>query len=188
VLDPPERARVEIAARTLFGMLGDRLVVSLPGDGHVLFYHERADELERVPFAESELGRWTFCDSPEGLFELIGGRPPWPGGGPPDDLESRTRVSERRDHGRIVQYRVQLATTGQSFALRLRDGALECFEWWVDGTLRLEVRYDRWRALETERQPARLRLRVPQDGVVVEVTLEDLMPRRDLSAADFEVY
>src|SRR5262245_61952713 len=78
-VDAPHRAKIELVARALFGMVGERVVLSLPGDGNVLYYRERGDQLDRYPFSQSELARWTGCDSPVQLFALVEGRPPWPG-------------------------------------------------------------------------------------------------------------
>ena len=187
-VDAPRRARVELVARALFGMVGERVVLSLPGDGNVLYYRERGDQLERMPFSQSDLARWTGCDSPVQLFSLVEGRPPWPGGDPPGDLEGRTRVMERGESGRKVRYRVQLPESKDEFDLQLRDGELESLRWSHQGATRLEVRYDRWVWLETRRQPTRMRLSSPQEHVQAEFTLDRVQSKPDFSASDFEVY
>ena len=56
-VDLPARLRVEVRSRALFGLVGDRLVVALPGDGNVLLYRAGTDHLERMSFGASVLAR-----------------------------------------------------------------------------------------------------------------------------------
>ena len=90
VVDLPDRLRVELRSRALFGMVGERLVVAVPGDGHLLMYRARADALERAPFSDSELAHFLPTGSLQELHALVTGRPPWPGGHAPEDLAART--------------------------------------------------------------------------------------------------
>ncbi|UCE03808.1 MAG: hypothetical protein JSW67_06370 [Candidatus Latescibacterota bacterium] len=184
-VDPPQRARVEIVSKALFGMVGERVVVSLPGDGHVLFYRERSDMLERLPFAESRLADLVPGRSMRGLFALTAGSPPWPRGTPPSDLAQRLRVVAEEDDGAKLDFEVRLEEA-QLFRIRLQRQRVERFEWWVGGVRRLEVRYDRWRPLAVGEQPGRLRVR--GTDLEAEVVLDRVEPRSDFTARDFEVY
>jgi len=188
VVDLPERLRVELRSRALFGMVGERLVLSLPGDGHLLMYRARADALERSPFADSELARYLPTGSLAELHALVTGRPPWPQGRPPEDLAARTRLVGRSEDGRNLEFRVQLSSPQAVFELRLRDGVLEQWGWEGAEGRRLVVRYDRWRRWGELELPGRLRLQAPREGMEGEILLEAIEARDGLAAADFEVY
>jgi hypothetical protein len=167
-------------------MVGERVAVSLPGDGHVLFYRKRSDMLERLPFAESRLADLVPGRSMSGLFALTAGRPPWPRGKPPSDLAQRVRVVGEEDGGAKLDYEIRLEDATQVFRFRLQRERMERFEWWVRGVRQLEVRYDRWRALALGEQPGRLRVRGPD--LEAEVVLDRVEPRSDFTDRDFEVY
>jgi len=188
VLDPPRRARVEVRSGALFGMVGERVVLSLPGDEHVLIYRERSDALERVPYEASALAELTLSGQPRDLFELIRGRLPWPGGSPPAGWESRARLVESADAGRTLAFRVPLGQAQQAFVLRLRDGILERFELWEGRTQRLQIEYDRWRTAAEDMQPMRIRLKAAQVDVEAEFVIDSLEPREAFTERDFEVY
>lgn len=188
MLDPPARARVEVRSGALFGMVGERVVVSLPGDEHVLIYRERSDALERIFYPESALAELTLSGEPRDLFELVRGRAPWPRGLPPADWEARTRLVESSNHGRTLGFRVLLDEANRSFVLRLRDDVLERFELWDGGTRRLQVRYARWRPAGDRLQPMEIRIQAAQLDVKAEFALDSLEPKEGFSEQDFEVY
>lgn len=188
VVAPPRRARVEIRSGALFGMVGERVVVSLPGDEHVLLYRERTNELERLPFGESALADLTPSGQLGDLFELVRGRPPWPGGAPPEGWRTQARLVESQDGGRRLAFRVALENGRQSFVVRLRDGVLERLEIWDGGAARLEVEYRSWRTLGGVSQPTQIRLKSTQLNVNAEFTLEQLDSRESFTSTDFEVY
>lgn len=187
-VDLPARLRVELRARALFGLLGERLVLSLPGDGHLLLYRARTDRLERVPFVDSEVARLLPTGAPEELHALLTGCPPWPLGKTPADLAARVRLVRRSDDGEALEFRVQLPETGAVFELRLRGAGLEFSAWEASGGGRVEIRYDRWMELKDWRQPGRLRLRAPREGLEGEIRLEQVEGRSGFGPADFEVY
>ena len=188
VLDPPERARVEVRASALFGMVGERVVVSIPGDAHVLIYRQRSDVLERIAFRESGLAQLTLNGAPRDLFELVRGRPPWPGGSPPRHWADRARLVERADGGRSLGFRIELDDAHGAFVLRLRDGVLERLEFWTGPTRRLQIDYDRWTRLGDRTQPMQIRVQAPQLDVKAEFEIDSLTPVEDFSERDFEVY
>lgn len=188
VVAPPSRARVEIRSGALFGMVGERVVVSLPGDEHVLVYRERTDELERLPFAESALADLTPSGQIGDLFELMRGRPPWPGGAPPAGWRTQARLVESQDGGRRLAFRVALGDGDAAFVVRLHDGVLERLEIWEGGRAQLEVEYGDWRTLGAASQPTRILLKSSQLDINAEFTLKELDPRESFTSTDFEVY
>jgi hypothetical protein len=188
VLDPPVRARVEVRSGALFGMVGERVVVSLPGDAHVLIYRERSDALERVLYGESALAELTLSGAPRDLFELVRGRPPWPGGSAPVDWEARARLVESSDGGRTLGFRLRLDDGRHAFVLRMRDDVLERFELWEGSARRLEIDYESWRPAGDRMRPMKIRLRAAQLNVKAEFVLESLEPQEGFSERDFEVY
>ena len=188
VMDLPRRLRVEVSSRALFGMVGERVVVSLPGDEHILLYRAREETLEREPFATSSLAQRLPTGALEELHALVTGRPPWPGGRPPADLAARTRVIGRSSDGRQVRYRVQLPDSVSSFELEIQDSVLLRLVWSGRATGPCEVRYDGWRRWGEIEQPSRMRLRAPQEELEVEIRLDEVQARSDFAPTDFEVY
>jgi hypothetical protein len=188
LMEPPARLRVEMRSKALFGMVGERLVVAMPGDGHVLLFRDRQDTLERQTLQESDLGRLLPTGEPGELQALIAGRPPWPGGRVPEDLQGVTRVLQSRDAGRTLQVVVEVPGTDCTFELETRDGRLRRFAWAKPGRERLEVRYERWRTWDGLERPTRLRLEIPGEGLRAEIDLERAEARRGLTERDFEVY
>lgn len=185
-LDPPGRARLEIRASALFGLVGERLVVAMPGDDHVLVYRARGDSLQRLPWRETGLSKLLPAGTPAELHALVAGRLPWPGGRPPSDLAARTRIS--RQKGDFLEYRVQLPDSGCVLEVQLEAGRLKQLGWRSAASGQVVVRYDRWRRVGELPQPARLRLSAPQEGLVAEFALEALRRRDDFTPRDFEVY
>lgn len=185
-LDPPARARLEIRAAALFGLVGERLVVALPGDDHVLVYRAREDSLQRLPWQQTDLARLLPAGTQAEMHALVAGRLPWPGGRPPADLAARTRISRQgRD---LLEYRVQLSAPAGVLEVQVQEGRLSQLVWYGESLGRVVVRYDRWRQFEEQLQPARLRLSAPEEGLEAEFDLETLRRRNDFTARDFEVY
>jgi hypothetical protein len=186
-VDPPRRALAELRTRALFGLVGERIVVSAPGDGWVLFFQERSGTLERVPFAESAVADYSLGGGLEDVLQLLDGRLPWALPVDGDDLARRTRVLDGGRSG--VGYRVELpAERGASrLDLVLQDGRLGRLAWWDGGETRLEVEYDRWAARGGVLRPGRVRLRAPGRGLRGEMSIDRLEPRTAFEAADFEV-
>ncbi len=188
VVDLPRRLRVEVSSRALFGMVGERVVVSLPGDEHLLLYRGREESLEREPFATSALAQRLPTGALEELHALVTGRPPWPGGKPPADLAARTRVIGRSADGRQVRYRVQLPDSASSFELEIQDAMLLRLVWSGGAAGPCEVHYDGWRRWGEVQQPSRMHLRAPQEALEVEIRLDEVQARSDFAPTDFEVY
>ena len=187
-VDPPRRAWLELRARALFGLVGERVVVSLPGDEHLLVYRQRADDLERLALADSPVAFWGLGCGVPGLLALLSGHVPWPDDVPPADLEARARV-QGSGRGDVREYRLRLGPGPRQgdIVLRLAKGELQRLEWWAGGERRLAVQYDRFVSLGASRYPTRVRLQVPGERLRAEIDLERLEPQAGFAARDFEI-
>lgn len=182
--DPPQRAWMQIRTHALFGLVGERVVISLPGDGHVIVFQERADVLERMPFEASkaaDAGPWGGVAE---LQSLLAGRVPWPGGVVP---AGTPRVVAARGGG--VQVSIAVAPPSGPGEVRLRFEAerLRRLEWWRGGRLDLELLYDEHVRLGVGWRPHRVRLRIPSTGLRAEIRFDHLEPRSGFGDRDFEV-
>jgi hypothetical protein len=187
-VDPPRRAWVELRTGVLFGLVAERVVVSLPGDGYLLVYRQRSDDLQRLPYDSSVAAPLAPGSGSTGLLALLAGRVPWPGGKAPSDLGSRCEVSSRPGD-RELACRVPVTAAGREgwFTLRVAAGRLSRLEWWEGGRRRLVVQYDRYVSLGAAWYPSRVRLQAPGEGLRAEVTLERLDARPSFEDRDFEV-
>lgn len=187
-IDSPLRGRWVLESSGMFGMVSERVVVALPGDGWVLTHQKRADALERVPFAESRLRHHLPLQRAADLFALASGLPPWPADSEPGHLETGVRIVAAEKEGQVLTYRLRAAEETSFFLLRLEGETLSSFEWWVEGERYLKIDYDRWQTQGGLTLPSRIRIEAPQSSVIAEVTLDSWQRRDDFTAADFEVY
>jgi hypothetical protein len=188
VLEPPARLRAELRSGALFGMVAEQVVVALPGDGYVLFFRAREDQLERQRLAESQLGRLLPTGSPQELHALLSGRPPWPGGQAPADLSGCTRVLHTHDQGRSLEVVVEVPGGSCVMELETHEGRLQRVAWAQPGQERVEVRYGRWKTWDGMDLPGRMRLEIAGEGLRAEIDLERAESRKGFSDRDFEVY
>jgi hypothetical protein len=177
-LAPPGRAWAEVRTRALFGLVGERVVVSLPGDGHLVSYREREDRIDRIPIDASVAGELTPAGDAASLLAWALGRVAW--GGALDSLLQRA-IGD----GRHAQ--VQWGDADQ-VALELDgDGRLRSLAWRHDGDVRLDLRYERWLRVGEGQVPTRVRARAPAAGVEAWVELEELDERPGFLPAELDV-
>ena len=175
-VDPPHRAWLEIRADAVFGLVGERVVVSLPGDGWVLTYEERADRIERLRFEES----WGMDLAPGGdvqrLLEVATGRLPWPAESP---------LPVPRVEGRRL--RCDLAPAGAPGSLLVEPGTplLRRLEWLRPGLPDLRVEYGPPRPAAAAWVPSRVAGRA--GDIHIEVHLDAVEPRDSFADADFDI-
>jgi hypothetical protein len=175
-VDPPRRVWLELRADALFGLVGERVVVCLPGDGWLVTYEERAQRLERVPFSES----WLADLAPGGdlarLLQLASARLPWPAAAAPP--------APRLDDDRLV---VDLAPTGARGFLRIEPGphVFRRLEWRLDHTQHLEVEYGPAQPCGAGWLPERLRGR--GRDLKVDLRLDRIEPRDGFEPGDFDI-
>lgn len=188
ILEPPEKLRAELLSRALFGMVGEHVVVAMPGDGYVLFFRQHEDTLERQSLGDSELGQLLPTGAPGELQALLTGRPPWPRGQVPADLLRSARVQRSEDGGRSLVVRVAVEGTNCVLFLQTREGRLQGVSWTRPGRGRVEVRYGSWRSWDGMELPGRMKLEIPDEGLEAEIDLEQAEAHEGFSARDFEVY
>src|SRR5262245_37392287 len=130
--DPPGRVRLRLQARALFGLVGERVLVCMPGDGWLLTYEERADRIERVRVDESWLADVAPGGGFERLLEVATARLPWPDSAP---------APAPRPAGDRLE--IDLAPAGSAGTLRVEPGShlLRRLEWRQADRTRLEVEY-----------------------------------------------
>jgi hypothetical protein len=175
-IDPPHRAWLEVRAGAVFGLVGERVVVSLPGDGWVVTYEERADRIERVAFADSRLADAAPGGGLERLLQVATARLPWPVDEPPP--------VPRLDGDRLE---CDLTGAGVPGTLRVEPGGdlLRRLEWRVEGATRLRVEYGEARPCGSGWVPARLRGRA--GDLRVDLRLERVVPRDSFADGDFDL-
>jgi hypothetical protein len=184
---PPARAWLQVRSRALFGMVGERLVVSLPGDGYVLVYEERADRLTRVSFDSSLAALLAVGGGPPALLALARGRIPSHLGGEAE-LQERVRVSpEPRSWQTFTLVPPRESRLAGDFCVEVEQGRMRRFAWLVGGDVRLEVRYEAYRSMGGVFVPSRIRVRAPGARLEGQLELEHLEPRQGFEASDFDV-
>lgn len=157
---PPARVWAEVRSEAVFGLVGDRFVACLPGDGGLLVQEDRADRLERVEFAASWAAGLVPGGSVAALVDWATGRV-----GGPAAAVAGTEV-------RVLQ--------------RDRDGRPRRCEWWTGGERRLAVEYSHWQAVGTAWVPSRLRAQAP-GGFRTDIQLDQIAAQDSFSAADFQI-
>ncbi|MDH3644732.1 MAG: hypothetical protein OES38_21680, partial [Gammaproteobacteria bacterium] len=177
-VEAPTRARLIFESSGAFGLVSERVAVALPGDGWVLTHQKRADQLDRLPFAESRLRQWLPLGQPADVFALMSGLPPWPSTQELGRLLRQARIVRVEKDGRRLTYRLLSIDGNEVYLLRLDDEVLVSFEWSVRGERRLRIEYHEWGTQDGLRRPAVLRIAAPQSSVTAEVTLDDWR-RRD---------
>lgn len=182
---PPERAWLQLRTRALFSLVGARFVTALPGDGFLVTYAERGDDVQRLPFAASVAADLSPGGGPAALLDVAMGRLPQDAWGT-GDIAGRTWVAG--SEGQRF-YRIDAASGGPPGHLHvwLADDTLRKLQWWVGSELRLEVLYDRYEPVGGVRLPTRLQVRAPKARLRARVDLEHLQPRESFAPADFEV-
>lgn len=181
-VEPPRRAWAEVRSSALFGLVGERVVVALPGDGHVIVFQERALRLDRVPFEASVVAGAGPWGGVEELQALLAGQVPWPDGIPPEGAEARIGRSS-------VDVVVPVAPPRGPGEVRLRFEAdrLRRFEWWVEGARALEVTFDDHVHLGAAWRPRRVRLHAGPAGLRADLRFEEFELRAGFTDRDFEV-
>ena len=159
-VQPPARAWAEIQSAAMFGLVGDRVVACLPGDGAVLVQEDRDDRLERLEFSQS----WAADLVPGGTVAAL-----------LDWAAGRVGASGPSD-GRGDGVRVQSD----------RDGRPQHCEWWAGGERRLVVDYERWRPAGGGWVPCRIRASA-RGGFRTEIEFDHVAARDSFAAADFQV-
>src|SRR5262249_37414972 len=161
----------------LAGLVRRRLVATLPGDGFLVTYDERADRIERTRFEASWAADLVPSATPGAALALAtgrlpesaaaGARPEVPPEGPPE-------------------FPAGPAAAGILRVLS-KAGVLRRLEWWDGTEHRLTLEYDRWVRVGTTRVPQRLRVAAPSAAFRAEVELERIEPRDSFAARDFDV-
>ncbi len=182
--DPPDRAWIEFRTGALFGLVAERVVIGLPGDHHVLVYRAREDVLDRFRFDESAGARLGLWGGVATLQALARGCIPWPGGVPPQDLESRTRSAGGKG---IYAIALEPETGPGELLLEVADGRLRRLTWRAQGKVVVDVRYDRYAVVAGVDRPMRVRLRAPTAAVEAEVEWQRLEVPARFEPSDFEV-
>jgi hypothetical protein len=181
---PPDRAWLQVRTRALFSMVGERVVLALPGDGFLLVYEERADRLERLHFAASGAAAFAPDGRPSTVLEALAGRIPWTGPVDGEKLGSQVRWGSV---GQVSRYRLEWpdSTQGGAWEADVEGGVLRRLSWVVGGETRLEVLYERYLGNAGARVPSRVRVRTPRARG--EIQLDRVEPRAGWSERDFEV-
>jgi hypothetical protein len=163
----------------VFGLVAERVVLSLPGDDHVVVYRARDDALDRFPWQETAAARLGLWGDVETLQALALGIVPWPEGHPPADLERR--VVER---GSVTTIRLQTEGGPGDLGLDVRAGRLHRLTWRMEGAAEtLEVRYDRYRP----DLPHPMRVRLRAGAVEAEIEWDQLEVPARFEPGDFEI-
>jgi hypothetical protein len=175
-VDPPRRVRLELRADALFGLVGERVIVCLPGDGWLLTYEERADRIERVRIDESWLADLAPGGGIERVLELATARLPWPETAP---------APQPRPAGDRLE--IDLAPAGSAGLLRVLPGThlLRRLEWRQEDRTRLEVEYGDELPCGSDWLPARLRGRA--GDVRVDLRIDRVEPRSTFADSDFDL-
>lgn len=181
---PPDRAWMQLRTRALFSLVGERVVLALPGDGFLLVYEEREDALERLPFATSGGAAFAPDGRAASVLEALCGRIPWPAPATGAPLRDRVRLGGDPS---APAYRLEWpdGDGAGAWEVELSGGDLRRLAWVVGGETRLEVQYERYVQAAGERFPARLRLRTPRSRA--EIHLDRIEPRTDWTDRDFQV-
>ena len=181
-IDPPERAWLEIRSRALFGMVGERVVASLPGDGWLVVLQERASRLERVPFDSTQIAWICPQGDPASFLALARGRlPAWLVG------EAQRARAGAGSPAERFELDVAPERGGGTLLLRLDGDRLRELEWRVQGERRVWMRYERYESVGAGVVPTRLSLEAPGAGIQAELELLEVDARPGLGPADFEV-
>jgi hypothetical protein len=185
-LDPPDRLWIRVHTHAMFGLVGERITVLLPGDGYLLYYRERDDRLERWPFRGSAAADLSPGGTVGDLLALATARIGALEWFRDMNLEDSIRVlSQGRDRGYSIPSPGGLQAGGLRVWLRGEEPAR--VEWMVGASRQLEVRYDRYVAVGPGRVPTRMAVNAPQAGVRATVRLEELTPRQGFAAEELEV-
>jgi len=180
---PPDRGWLQVRTRALFGMVGNTIEVSLPGDGYLLVHDAREDELQRIPFDSTVAAAVSPAGGPQLLLALVGGKVTC------DLLRGAARPGQALQAGGTTRLRLELdpASGGGTLLLGMNHGELVDLEWRVADTRRLWVRYSRYVPLGSGRVPTRIVAEAPTEGVRAEIQLQRVEPRSEFGPAAFEV-
>jgi hypothetical protein len=180
---PPDRAWLQVRSRALFGMVGNTVEVSLPGDGYLLVHDQRDDRLERVPYDSTVAAAVCPAGGPGLLLALVGGKVPC------DLVRGAAGPATVSVSGGTTRLRLDLAAAagGGILLIGMNGGDLVDLEWWVADERRLSVRYARYVPVGSGRIPTRIVAEAPTAGVRAEIDLRHPEPRAGFGPEAFEV-
>jgi hypothetical protein len=183
---PPDKLWLQVHTKAMFGLVGERLTIVLPGDGYVLYHREREDRLERWEFSGSAAADFSPSATPADLVALATARLGAMNWMQDNALESRIRVSVE---GEERTFSVE-APTGQApgtLRISLRGRDPERVVWAAGSDRQLEVRYGSFLDSGTLRIPSQIDVRAPRAGVRATVRLDQVVPRAGFTAQELQV-
>jgi hypothetical protein len=180
---PPERAWLQVRSRALFGMVGNTIEVSLPGDGYLLVHEQREERFERVPYDSSLAAAVLPRGGPDLLLALVTGTIPCD---PLDRAAGPVRAGVRDG---VARYELELAPAAGGGTLLLGMSGRERvdLDWRVAGERRLRVQWSRDVPVGEVRIPSRIVADAPAAGVRIEIELRHVEPHTGFGPEAFEV-